>query len=329
MNVTSEEEQIDSYHRGTYIVHIIVGAFIGPIGVGLNFFSAFVFLTNRKLNHKTNMGLLYGAVALADAVTLLMIGIVFDNLLPLLGITLLVSFDITCKIGQFIWRLTMHMSSWLQVMVAFERFLFINYPTKSAHLRQKRVLLLMILALFCSLFLLNSINFSYFVLRVEDKDNQTVISGSECTSNYTVTIIAENLYSLFHSIIPFALMVYFNARTIKKVTRSRRLAKSMNLEHNNRAKKDAMFTRSMLALNLLFLLSFSASLAFYAYQNMWKIINGSRISVLEIARDEFYLMIALGFGQFYQASTFCINLAFNKIFRKETILMIKSRKLSP
>nr|QVK45676.1 G protein-coupled receptor [Proales similis] len=332
MNTSDLEQELERLAWQTNLIHITIGAFFSPIGVVLNLFSAFVFLTNRKLNHKTNMGLLYGAVALADAVTLLMMGMIFENLLPYFGALLLVESDSLCKIGRFIWRLTVHMSSWLQVMVAFERFLYVNYPIKSAHLRQKRVLLLMILALFCSLFLLNSINFSYFVLQIEELDvnNQSTIFVSECTSTRLVTIIADNLYSLLRSIVPFALMAYFNFKTVRRVLSSRvQTNSSGGSVSQRRLNKETMFTRSMLAFNSLFVISFFASFLFYAYKNIRDIIVDAERSAIEIARDEFLLMIALAFSQIYQALTFFINLVFNKAFRAELYQMIYSRTLFP
>nr|QVK45678.1 G protein-coupled receptor [Proales similis] len=331
MNQTSRDAQIKWYTQTSKELNFYFGSTVGPLGIFLNAFSAFVFFTNPKLNNKSNMGLLYGLIASADALTLFTVVIVFENLLPSLGVELTLHSDALCKLGTFVSRLVVHTSSWLQAFVAFERFMFISHPSRSGFLRHRHKVMRVLLAMLGVLSLLDSINLSYFVLRVEelDEDNRTVITASDCVASNTVTIIAENMYSLLRTIIPFILMVFFNSRTVSKVMHSRTQVGGPNRQNARRARKDLMFVRSMLALNSLFIMSYFASFAFYAYRNIRNTFFMHRETVFSIKSDDFYLIIVLIFAHTYQASTFFINLTFNKLFRVEVINMLKSRSLFP
>nr|QVK45679.1 G protein-coupled receptor [Proales similis] len=328
---SARQRELNWLKNSTNKMNFYFGSTVGPLGILLNAFSAFVFFTNPKLNNKSNMGLLYGLIASADALTLFTVVIVFENLLPSLGVELTLHSDALCKLGTFVSRLVVHTSSWLQAFVAFERFMFISHPSRSGFLRHQHKVMRVLLAMLGVLSLLDSINLSYFVLRVEelDEDNRTVITASDCVASNTVTIIAENMYSLLRTIIPFILMAFFNTRIVLKIIRSR--SRSFNETRTNsrgkREKKDALFTRAMLALNILFILSYFPSFLFYAYRNVRNSFFESNPSVLMITRDEFYLMIALIFAHTFQASTFFCNLYFNKFFRKEIQLAIRHRKL--
>nr|QVK45680.1 G protein-coupled receptor [Proales similis] len=300
------------------------GLAMGPLGVVLNIFSALIFFGRKRLNDGTNMGLICGMIAVADAIYLLLTAILFAQLLPGFGILLLFNFEFICRTGYFLMRVSVHMSSWLQVFISFERFMLINYPAKSAFLRPKQNVMAMIGLIFVALCLINGPNFSYSISSLPIKINGTniTIKIQNCTPPKELSVLVTNLTMVFRTFLPALLMLIFNVKTIRKIVESRRASSSAG----GISRADFQFAITVFILNSLFFLSYLPIIVEFFYENVVLLFYPSYDPLIKSAMSGYYINFALMVAHTYQSLTFVINFIVNRIFRNELLFLMGIKK---
>nr|QVK45681.1 G protein-coupled receptor [Proales similis] len=323
----NQEALIEFYSNANSMLGKYFGGIVGSIGVLLNIIQAAIFLGRKRLNDNNNMGVLCGMIALFDATYLFLAAILLAQFLPGLGIILLFEHELICRTGYFILRATVHMSSWLQVLVSFERFMIINFRAKSHFLRRKSNVYGMMLAMFVLLCLLNSLNLTYTIslLQIPVNGTNQTIKFPVCLTPAEIAVWVKNLTLILRTLAPSLLIFIFNAKTISKIRSSRRSVCSQTSDRLSRA--DIQFAFTVCILNGLFFVSYLPIVIQYVHESIQQLINPVVSNTrLKISIDGFLLGIALSLAHFYQSSTFFINLAANRLFRAEiaAILNLKS-----
>ena len=112
---------------------LIVVIIFGIIG---NLISLFIF-TRPNLNKKTNTGILYTLLCIFNLLTFIE-DISTTHFFELFGN---IYISLPCNIEPFLRRSLYQILSWIQVLICFDRFFLVIYPTK-AHIMRKKVTVL-------------------------------------------------------------------------------------------------------------------------------------------------------------------------------------------
>ena len=106
-------------------------------GIIGNLISMFIF-TRPNLNKKSNAGLLYTILCMFNILTFIEHGFIgtFQQ-----AILVYYSISLPCRTEFFIRQSLYQILSWIQVLICFDRFFLVIYPTK-AYLMRKKVLIL-------------------------------------------------------------------------------------------------------------------------------------------------------------------------------------------
>ena len=115
-----------------YIFYVVFT--FGMIG---NLISLFIF-TRRNLNKKSNAGLLYTILCIFNILTFIEHGFIGIYQQAILGSNFI---SLPCATEFFIRQSLYQILSWIQVLICFDRFIFVIFPTK-AYLMRKKVLIL-------------------------------------------------------------------------------------------------------------------------------------------------------------------------------------------
>lgn len=98
------------------------------IGIPLNLLSIFIYL--RPNLNKTNMGFLYACQAFVDMTLLLVTLFLIRGSSFIFGTTVSNASDFVCKLLTFVRRFTLHISSWMCVVITADRFVFVIYKNR-------------------------------------------------------------------------------------------------------------------------------------------------------------------------------------------------------
>ena len=112
------------YRLNNQLTNIFVIAY-SSIGIPCNILSIIIFYRLTRI--KNNMGFLYICQSIVDIIVLL-VNLILVRSSPLIFPSNLTNLtDELCKTITFLRRLTLHMSSWITVLITFDRFIFIFY----------------------------------------------------------------------------------------------------------------------------------------------------------------------------------------------------------
>jgi len=124
--ITSIREITDNVKL--YIFYVVFT--FGIIG---NVISLFIF-TRPNLNKKTNTGILYTLLCIFNLLTFIE-DISTTDFFEIFG---KIYISLPCNIEPFMRRSLYQILSWIQVLICFDRFFLVIYPTK-AHIMRKKV----------------------------------------------------------------------------------------------------------------------------------------------------------------------------------------------
>jgi hypothetical protein len=191
--------------------------------------------------------------------------------------------NLTCKLRHFYASLNYSECSWLLVVVSFDRFLSISYPTR--FLFRKKMTFQILTCLFTIGFNVSFYTSSWFyhlneTITTSQPNNQTKFI-IECKSSGFWFDIKKMLHQI---LIPFFIMTTLSLLTISKLYRSRKIqpfkSNNHNNSNNNSSSKtignDRKFTITSIAISLLFLLFNFPYFLFYMinqYSNLFVNLN--------------------------------------------------------
>lgn len=270
------------------------------VGMPCNFLSLLIYL--RLLRNKTNMGFLGIFQTLADLLVLIVFFILVRStpfFFP--QNSLLNRNEFNCKFIAFLRRISIHCSSWMNVLTTLDRFVFVLYNNsdKFKFMKDKLKLTGIILCVFVILTILDIPNFLFYIT-----------PRGICSSDFNVTISSDIISICFRIYVPFSIMLLLNIIMIRKILKSRATFKQTS-------RKEYYFTLAVLSYDFyLLVINFPLSIYYILYDiNLYSgaLNNNPLFSVS-------YMMfgnITLSLGFCTQTFSFFTNLAFNKLFRQE------------
>lgn len=269
------------------------------IGIQCNLISIFIFA--RLMRNKNNMGFLYIWQCSIDlSVLIYFLFIVRSNMV--FRINLYDQSDLTCRLLNFLRRFTIHASSWIAVIITFDRITFVLYghSNRFRFLKSKINITCIILVIFT-------------IIAIVDVPNlfHSINQKGACKPDFLVKISSDIISIFVRTYIPFGLMVIFNTIMIRKILQRKRIV--ANQSANSR--KETQFTLAVIASNAYFLiLNLPLSLIYIFYDvNLYSGAFVNRSSFF----DKYLLAntIINDIAACEQTFSFFIYLAFNKLFR--------------
>jgi len=287
-----------------------------PIGFILNVLSIMIFM--RKSFDNSTMGFYNIIIAIDNNIVIIVNFIMSFTLGVYFGNDAVIWSNFSCSFFYYTSRLTTSFSSWLNVMVAFDRLIFILFPFRFSFMRNKKFLLLVILAMFLILFAINSPNFYLFVAvtsKYSNATNKTVITKT-CGPPNDLAILIDSIRIFTRAVVPFILVVLIDSIFIYKLIKTRARYKT-----NASSKREYNFARSIAALSIFFIISLAPFVISLTIMNI--------MSQLKQNTTKAYLIVYLIYGlsvllsTYNYCFTFFVNLKFNSLFRQETVKFLK------
>lgn len=314
-NMSSYAAYLNDVNTQLTVYFMIISS---SIGLPSNLISAWLFvriMKKNKNNNNNNMGFLC------------LIQSVFEFQFILVQLTLLRSTplifstnlsnktDFSCKLLTFLRRFTPHASCGVMAFITIDRYLAVCYPNRFVFMRKKSSLALLILGIFIILALVNFPNFFFYLPPKQ---------GSTCTANPQLSVITDLIAILFRTVIPLAVMIVLDVLIIRKMRASSKLSsKRMSF-----SQKEHDFTIAVLAYDVFFLIT-SLPITVYLIVNSVLAYSGVLKSdpVLAAGYNLFYGVV-LNFSHCKQALMFFMNIAFNKLFRREIFSLLRLKTMS-
>jgi hypothetical protein len=283
-----------------------------PTGVFLNLLAIIVNI--RPNLNKTNMGYLYIWQSVVN-ILMLSIGIITVPIREIYGINLASKSDFVCSFITFMMRFAAHISSWMNVFICLDRFVFVRFATSTYLLKSKFKLTIVIIFGFTLIGLINIPNFFFSLnMRSINQANQTITSYV-CGATQSITLATTLISILLRTFLPSACMIVMNVIIVRKLRsnaklRATKTSRSNNIEQN--------FTRTVISLNIIFVL-FYLPLAIAYLLNISLVLFNPQVSPVTTAAISLFLQSGILFGGVNESLFFFIQLIFNRVFRKEVL----------
>jgi hypothetical protein len=280
-------------------------------GLALNVVNVIIF--NRKA-FTTNVRFFYTFQSIGDALALTIAMFVFFPIYIDKDLTIVSEF--LCRFIYILRRIGTSLTPILQIMISFDRVFFTLFNSKYKSIVGVGYLLGSLSCVLILVALNASLNASFFLNeRIVLVNNQTIIIR-ECIAPRNLGMILS-LSALFtRAIIPFALMLLFNAILIYKLF----IQKS---QINKWSNKDHSFAVTIIAMNFLFFI-LNMPLSIQQLYQYWTVIgtddHRARVRLIE--------WISAGCVFIFPAYTFLFHLRFNSIFRRELFKVIKVEQIN-
>lgn len=294
-------------------INNIMSIGILSLGVPGNLISLLVFWRLIYTN-KTNMGMLYTLQCSIDLFALVWVQIATRNQTSPFEFTISDSSEFTCRAAMYLRRLSLHMCSWMAVISAFDRFVFVFYEHRFGYLRRKSAMLSIIASTLTLLALVNFINFFYYLQ-----------DGLHCTASFVVLLSSDLISIVFRTYIPFTLIFYFNFSMIRKLAKSSSSSSSFNMTTHARGhRRERHFTIAVMSHDVMFFVThFPLSISSIVFDLVVysRVFESSGLLLVE-AQVNFAQMIFQNVSFLDKAFSFFTYFTFNKLFRKQFFRLI-------
>lgn len=306
-------------------INIYFSGCVVPIGIIFNLISLIVFIRHR-MNTKTNMGIYYSSLAIYDSLALTN-SILFIQFLPSLGINLPSLSVFGCHFLSIYRRSVIQSPSWMQVIITFDRFRSVCFPTKFIFMEQKRFIIKIVIGLFFIMFLLNMEHGWFFLSR--NVVNQTVFDivtnktfnrtnlYQTCTASQILLSFTDLKMVFMRSYIPVFIMLFLNIIVSRTFLSSR---KKMNKKES--LIKEYTFTRTVILMNVTFFILYLPWSVWYAVNTVFKNTPGAMTKTIS-AKLSLTQSIFFSIAYLNNCSSFFVNFVFNRHFRNELFNCLK------
>lgn len=263
------------------------------IGIIGNLISFLIF-TRPCLNSKTNTGKLYALLCVINLITIIYEMLSKDKDYSRFRIHL------PLYIEYFIQLILLQILSWIQVLITFDRFIYVVFPVKGSQImRKKLVLFSIIFGMFILIFGINTPSF----IPIE--------------MNISVFTAMETVKISMQFVIPYLLMVILDVIVIVRL-RKRRTGLGQR-ESTNR-NKSHRFARNTILIDLVYLV-FNFSPTIFKIYNLFLLLTSQRPLLIPLAMN-FFTYLFSSFPYIYSSLLFVLFFISNGIFRSEFILIL-------
>ena len=285
-----------------------------PIGVCLNLISMYIF--SRPSLNKTNMGFFYLNITFWNVIVLLFSFFLINSKITL-GYDLSITSDTACALVWFIRRVTRLFPPWIEVLVTFDRYLFIFYTNRFNFIRVKRNISYIIIGIFV-LLLFQSIP-NLFFRTSESKDIENQSNGSyiviKCSGSKNLSIVSDTISLFIKTIIPSLIMLILSLIIIKKIKNQKKKLKYKS-NRDTRTFKEIQFTISIIGMNMVFLVLNLPLSIMNPVKSLYNYLNEQNEKDSLASSINLIYTITFQISNLYYSTMFFSFLIFNKIFHR-------------
>ena len=241
--------------------------------------------------------------------------------LPSIGLDPSIISSFTCHTFYYTSRIIQEIPLFIQALISFINYLGVCYQSKFLYLKKKLNLYISFTIIILFISFVNIPN-----MFRELKNEKTLSDGNIYNSNSNKTCVSVGLFhiisnsetALFRSILPLLVISILNILNIKTIFRSKR---DLNLD----LKREKRFAFVLVCLSILYLV-FNLPLACIQitdifYTDVFININSKNLITIELIYD-----ISRAWAFVYYGIGFFVNISFNRLFRKNFILLFKNHK---
>ena len=283
-----------------------LGLILSVVGIPCNILALFIFA--RLTRNKTNMGFLYIWLCSIDIFIQLIILFILQSK-RIFGVTLTTQSTSMCMLVNFLQRFVPRASSWITVLITFERLIFVLYGHSNRFKLMKSKLFLtgIIFAIIVFVAIATAPSLFFYI-----------VAGS-CTADSAVLLLSDLSTILVRALAPFLLMLLFNIIMIRKIIKQRKRIRIVpTTSRSTRNRKENDFTVSAMANSIAFLVCnfpLVIYIIFY-YINSYSGAFNSGNDVF-VASYSLTSTITSYFSFFVQSFSIITYSFFNKLFRLE------------
>ena len=257
--------------------------------------------------------------------------------------------DFWCKFFPCLARILSQTSSWIQVLITFDRYILIAHPSKACHLKNRKLISWVIIVTILLLCLINVLPNLFFYIQtteiiLQPNTNQThvnltIVTTISCTSRDYIVLVRDLISVLFRTIVPFVLICYGNFSLIQTFLKSKRkiqqmadtssISSSLSKLSDIRPRKENNFIYSIIFLDTVFLVTLLpltiTTIMFNIYQYIPSI--GSVVTQ-DACKLAYYMTVFI--ASLSSVFPFLITYFTNKIFKREChnfLIELKSKIL--
>jgi hypothetical protein len=275
-------------------------------GIVLNAFNIVIF--NRK-SFTNSIRFFYTALSCADLFSLINCAVIY---FPWAFYDDLGTYsDFLCRLLWLTRRASIHISSWIQVLITMDRAFSILLNAKYKSIYGRKYLWLSLIGIIVFITAANSGN--WFFLRSEirtQSKNQTIITYRCASPSRQFGFFVNLIGFLLRAVIPFLFMFSLNIVLIYAIYVQKNKVNKLN-------KKELNFAITIISNNYLLLIFNMPLILFQIYEYLPNNPSDELTARLTMLR-----IIALYINYTYCALTFFFYLRFNYLFRKEVLKLI-------
>lgn len=309
MNTTSNNSisEISNLNKITSQINTNLLIVESAIGLPLNLVSIFIFW--RIMGNKTNMGFLGIIQCTIDFSLLALCLFALRSSQLLFTVSFANQTNTLCKLLTFLRRFSIHVSSWISVIVTFDRFVFVlfGYSHRFRLMKSKAFLGFLITSVFLIIAVLDIPNL-YFYL---NKDS--------CMSDFPIRISTDVISICLRTYFPLALMLVFNLSMIISIFRT---VNSTSFSRPSISRREYQFTVSVMAYDLYFFICNFPMSIYYIFYDV-NSYSGALADQLFSAKYSLVNAVVTNLALFQQTFSFFMFVGFNTIYRRQLLSLFK------
>ena len=302
-----------------YVLIVII-----PFGLFSNLISIYIFC-KQKSNKKTNAAFLYICLSILNIISLLNIALVVRSI-NLFGYTI----NITCGIEIYVRRTIFNITSWTQVLICFDRFIFAVFPSRTKILSKKIYLFFIIFLIICLILITNCTNLIYYSetkINFNNKTNLTTVITT-CIQTKQVSIATDFISILMRLYIPLFIMVALNLIVVKKLFKSKKKVKKNQTVsvHNSSKTNEHKFMISTITMDFIFWI-FYVPVSINLTLSIINTFPGALDPPIAAAKYKFYVNCSQLVAFTYHSVIIFIQVTFNHYYRNEFFILFRIKKV--
>ena len=311
------------FDYGAYVYNRIsfyYGAIVLPIGITLTIITGLCVNTKKILWSSTNNIVLIGFnLAIADC-SVLIVNFLLVQFFPSIDMDFSLISNFTCIFSTFWLKTIVITASWLQVNVAFNRFLTSYVPDRFHRFKtDKKFLQNIIFVIIIIIAGINSVNFSLILY----KDGTQTVCGNP---DWSISLTIDLFLAIFRLWIPLPLIFTFHFLNAVYVFRTRNLIEPTGQIENQQVLAEMTAQRKttfdiICLQGVFFFLNFPLAIFLiiaYVYQYSY---------ALPLTQDlVIFKAVAICMANFFPITPFLMNIIINDTFKHELAILFRFSK---
>ena len=212
-------------------IYVVLCSIIIALGSICNVISIVIWKYGKR-SKETNCKTYMWSLALNDLFILSVLGTEYVFLIS--GIDLQIKHDIICKCIVFFGLFSPQVSSWITVIIAVERMLYVCIPIKMYKTNVKRRSLIAITCILVFSFFLNTESlFSVSIIRYYHENDETFLNCAPDYDDGTAVLLMTISYGIFTFILPLLLITSSNVITLVSMCTGSKILPQSSYQRRN------------------------------------------------------------------------------------------------